>query len=105
VSKELEMTVIFVAHATKVGEIAGLNEIGHMVDAVAEFSGNPQTEPRTLHFRKNRKGKTAARKAYLRFTDRGMVEADPPPPTNDGAAGRYPRYPRGDGGGAGSAAA
>lgn len=74
-ARAYQRTIILVAHVIKSGEIAGLKEIEHMVDAVGDFDGNPHTEVRTFRFRKNRKGATQGVRAKLLFGEHGMHEA------------------------------
>lgn len=73
-AKKTNTTVIFIGHATKTGNIAGLATFQHMVDTVLFLSYNKDNK-RVLMVNKNRFGKIGE-EWVIEMTDEGLISAD-----------------------------
>lgn len=70
-----KIALFVVSHMNKGGDMSGVKEIEHMVDAAAFFSGDPNGFLRELRCRKNRFGGTAGIVGKMLMTKRGLIEA------------------------------
>ncbi|HPN74817.1 MAG TPA: DNA repair protein RadA [Candidatus Marinimicrobia bacterium] len=76
-SKELNITTVFVGHITKDGMIAGPKVLEHLVDTVLYLEGNKNNFYRTLRAVKNRFGSTNE-VGIFEMKERGLIAVDDP---------------------------
>jgi DNA repair protein RadA/Sms len=76
-AKRLGITVIFVGHVTKDGQIAGPRVLEHMVDTVLYFEGDKSHQFRILRGVKNRFGPTDEIGVF-EMASQGLIEVDNP---------------------------
>lgn len=77
VAKKRNITVIFVGHVTKEGQIAGPRVLEHMVDTVLYFEGDRSHQFRILRGVKNRFGATDEIGVF-EMANEGLVEVENP---------------------------
>lgn len=76
-AKQLGVAIFFVGHVTKDGSIAGPRVLEHMVDAVLQFEGDPQSPYRLIRAIKNRFG-AANEIGAFEMTGSGLISVDDP---------------------------
>lgn len=79
-ARDRKCTMFLLGHVTKSGDLAGLREIEHMVDAVVYFElgeKDPTTIYRTMRNSKNRESDTNT-KIWFEMTSKGLIPCDPP---------------------------
>lgn len=76
-SKELNLTTVFVGHITKDGMIAGPKVLEHLVDTVLYLEGGKSNFYRTLRAVKNRFGSTNE-VGIFEMKDRGLIPVENP---------------------------
>ncbi|MDD5062057.1 MAG: DNA repair protein RadA, partial [Candidatus Marinimicrobia bacterium] len=76
-SKELNLTTVFVGHITKDGMIAGPKVLEHFVDTVLYLEGSKSNFYRTLRAVKNRFGSTNE-VGIFEMKDRGLIPVENP---------------------------
>lgn len=88
-ARSVGCALILVGHVTKDGMIAGPRVLEHLVDAVAYFEGERETEFRILRALKNRFG-PAGEIAVFAMSERGLVDPEQPAAAFLGAARGLP---------------
>lgn len=77
IAKKRNITILFVGHVTKEGQIAGPRVLEHMVDTVLYFEGDRSHQFRILRTVKNRFGPTDEIGVF-EMANEGLVEVDNP---------------------------
>jgi len=76
-AKKNNLTILFIGHITKVGEIAGPKTLEHFVDCVLNFEGEKVSHYRLLRASKNRFGPTDEI-GIFEMKSKGLIEVNNP---------------------------